>query len=59
MPPGSKVFTNGQTNRMLADGGGMGPVTINIEVGSMSSALDMEELAWRIEKRLKRAGSGR
>ena len=60
MPAGSKVLTNGQTNRrMVGEGGGMGPVTIQIDVGSMSSALDMEELAWRVEQRLKRAMSGR
>lgn len=51
------------TERMLpaAAGSATGGQTINlsIEVGSMSSALDIEELAWRIEKRLGRAASGR
>jgi len=59
MPAGSKILTNGQSNRRLAGDGGMGPVQISIEVGSMNSALDMEELVWRIEQRLKRVASGR
>jgi hypothetical protein len=41
----------------LATGGQT--INLSIEVASMNSALDIEELAWRIEKRLGRAASGR
>lgn len=41
-----------------ATGGGT-VVNLSIEVGAISNGVDMEELAWRVEQRLKRALSGR
>ena len=45
LPAGTDVFSNGESRRMLAD---TAPVTVNVNVASVNSELDMESLAWRV-----------
>lgn len=52
LPPGSKVYTNGQSNRMMAGGGG-GDVHIHLDGIVIRSDQDINSLAFQLGQKTK------
>ena len=57
LPAGSRIYTNGQANRMLAGGEGGGNL-INIEKVYVTNQQDIHALAWQVDN-LRRRQAGR
>lgn len=59
LPTGSRIYTNGQANRMLAGAGGEGGGNlVNIEKVYVANQQDVHALAWQIDN-LRRRSAGR
>lgn len=58
LPAGSRIYTNGQANRMMAGGGEGGGNLVNIEKVYVTNQQDIHALAWQVDN-LRRRQAGR